>query len=182
MRLTGRIAHSKPYLEMEECYPIAQYVSWLTSIFHIAGRSGLTFRPHRNVTAFLNQPATRATLGIDPAHSTFITHNAFVQARFERNADRVAFRAEDSIGALLERGVRVLLYVGVNDFVCNWVRCPCSPVVPAILLMPFIIRRWGRRRCLWALSGRSRTHIGVRRCASGRLRERSRVRCAVAAV
>ena len=27
-----------------------------------------------------------------------------------------------ALGALLARGVRVLAYVGVNDFVCNWVR------------------------------------------------------------
>ena len=31
------------------------------------------------------------------------------------------FPTQFYIGALLERGVRVLLYVGANDLVCNWV-------------------------------------------------------------
>ena len=75
---------------------------------------------HRRAATILD-PATRALLGVDPAHDAFAWHNDTVQRAFERNADRYSFRAEQYIGALLERGVRVLVYVGVNDFVCNWV-------------------------------------------------------------
>ena len=32
-----------------------------------------------------------------------------------------AFPAQLYIAALLERGVRVLIYVGANDWICNWV-------------------------------------------------------------
>ena len=31
------------------------------------------------------------------------------------------FPAYDYVTALLERGVRALIYVGVNDLLCNWV-------------------------------------------------------------
>ncbi|KAH9916734.1 serine carboxypeptidase [Epithele typhae] len=89
----------KPYMGMDECYPII-----------------------KDISAYLNNPTTQATLGVDLAHSTFVAHNGSVQAMWEANADRVSFRAEDAIGALLDRGVRALVYVGVNDFVCNWAR------------------------------------------------------------
>ena len=32
------------------------------------------------------------------------------------------FPTQHYIAALLERGVRVLIYAGANDWVCNWVR------------------------------------------------------------
>ena len=60
----------------------------------------------RNVESYLNEPTTRDILGIDSASGNWSSHNNAVTARFEANADRVSFRAEDSIGALLERGVR----------------------------------------------------------------------------
>ena len=72
--------------------------------------------------AYLNNRATQDVLGIDDGHRTYAAENASVVRPFEANADRYAFRAEDSIGALLERSVRVLVYAGVDDFVCNWVR------------------------------------------------------------
>lgn len=33
-----------------------------------------------------------------------------------------AFPSQFYIAALLERGVKALLYVGANDWICNWVR------------------------------------------------------------
>ena len=80
----------------------------------------------RNVDSYLNDPATRDILGIDSASGNWSSHNNAVTARFEANADRVSFRAEDSIGALLERGVRALVYVGDTDWICNWVRAFCG--------------------------------------------------------
>lgn len=53
-------------------------------------------------------------------------------ANFTMNNDEVAlafwerrdamFPTQYYIGALLERGIRVLVYVGANDWLCNWVR------------------------------------------------------------
>ena len=40
--------------------------------------------------------------------------------RFNMAGD-MFFPTELYIGALLERGVRVLIYVGENDWICNWV-------------------------------------------------------------
>ncbi len=44
---------------------------------------------------------------------------------FELNArfaeDSWSFRAEHYLAALLERGIRALIYVGDTDWICNWV-------------------------------------------------------------
>ena len=47
--------------------------------------------------------------------------NNAVGRRFDASLDEV-FPTETYVEALLERGVRVLLYVGENDWICNWVR------------------------------------------------------------
>ena len=62
-----------------------------------------------------------STIGVD--HS--------VTGNFSSCSDKVGMdfvRSQDSffptqfyISALLERGVRVLIYVGANDWICNWV-------------------------------------------------------------
>ena len=46
-----------------------------------------------------------------------------VTTRFRISFDQI-FPTQYYIGALLERGVRALIYVGANDWICNWV---CSP-------------------------------------------------------
>lgn len=43
-----------------------------------------------------------------------------VNGRFGTTLDQF-FPTEYYIAALLERGVRVLIYVGENDWICNWV-------------------------------------------------------------
>ena len=70
----------------------------------------------------MNNPSTQAALGVDPRHANFSHSNGEIFKQFETGGDFWNFRAEHYLEALLERGVRVLIYVGENDWVCNWVR------------------------------------------------------------
>lgn len=79
----------------------------------------------RHINAYLNKPKVRAEIGVDPAAPANFTVTApSVKARFDANLDHL-FPTQYYIGGLLERGVRVLIYVGANDWICNWVSiCP----------------------------------------------------------
>ncbi|KAJ7057230.1 serine carboxypeptidase [Mycena amicta] len=61
-------------------------------------------RPH--IREYLSRPTVRDSLGVDPA----------VPANFTSCSKDVAY-----VGALLERGVQVLIYVGTYDWTCNHV-------------------------------------------------------------
>ena len=127
--------------------------------------------------AYLNNPATQDALGIDDGHRTYAAENASVVRPFEANADRYAFRAEDSIGALLERGVRVLVYAGVDDFVCNWVREVAFAATDHGADGTEATRSETSAWCSgW--SGPRRTCLGMLPSTSGTLRERWPGRCA----
>lgn len=76
----------------------------------------------RAINAFLDRPDIRKIIGVDSSLTgNFTTCNMAVNARFNRVGDSM-FPTELYLGALLERGVRVLVYVGENDWGCNWVR------------------------------------------------------------
>lgn len=79
--------------------------------------------------AYLDRADVRAALGVDAAHTAhFAQCNLTVVDRFERAQDKF-FPTQLHLGALLARGVRVLVYVGANDLVCSWVRrhgAPCT--------------------------------------------------------
>lgn len=77
----------------------------------------------RAVASYLNKPAVRRTIGVDERFSNWIfsSCNKDVASRFDKTLDEV-FPSAHQIAALLERGVRVLLYIGANDWMCNWVR------------------------------------------------------------
>ena len=51
----------------------------------------------------------------------FTDCNMEVNKAFRDSGDRMV-PAQFYIAALLERGVRALIYVGANDWICNWVR------------------------------------------------------------
>ncbi|KAL0578369.1 hypothetical protein V5O48_003621 [Marasmius crinis-equi] len=73
------------------------------------------------VTSFLNLPSTRALLGIDPSfRSNFTSVSMDVYNAFDEQLDQYK-RTPLHVAALLERGVRVLVYVGNYDWICNWV-------------------------------------------------------------
>ena len=53
------------------------------------------------------------------------------------SAQDSVFPAQHYISALLDRGVRVLIYVGVNDWGCNWVRRVFTTWTQAVLALMF---------------------------------------------
>ncbi|OCH92466.1 serine carboxypeptidase [Obba rivulosa] len=73
-----------------------------------------------NISTFLNRADTREALGVDPAVENYILSNMDVWAAFWGHLE-IMFPTQYYIGALLERGIRVLVYVGANDWICNWV-------------------------------------------------------------
>ncbi len=81
---------------------------------------------YRNIGAFLSNPRTQAQLGVDIAalgpNGTFNNQSPTVNAAFRAHLDHYGFPAQYYIAALLERGVRALVYVGATDYICNWVR------------------------------------------------------------
>ncbi|KAI0354050.1 serine carboxypeptidase [Trametes cingulata] len=83
----------------EECYPII-----------------------KDIESFLSQPATQAALGVDAVkRGNFSFISSKVSAAFQASVDWYSFPAHFHIEALLERGVRALVYVGAADFICNWI-------------------------------------------------------------
>lgn len=75
----------------------------------------------RGINAFLDRPDVRETIGVDPRlTSNFSQCNNDVVQTFRDSLDW-QFPAQHYIGALLERGIRALIYVGANDWICNWV-------------------------------------------------------------
>lgn len=78
----------------------------------------------RTIGAYLDQPHIRRTLGVDPDYFSgrnFSECSPQVGAQFNGALD-IIFPSSNYIAALLERSVRVLIYVGANDWICNWVR------------------------------------------------------------
>ncbi|KAJ7259665.1 serine carboxypeptidase [Mycena rebaudengoi] len=74
-----------------------------------------------HIRAYLDRPHVRDTLGVDSAVPTnFSSCAKDVGAAFREHLD--GFRSTQYyVGGLLERGVRVLIYVGTYDWICNWV-------------------------------------------------------------
>lgn len=82
----------------------------------------LTLRSsYRALEAYLSSPSTQHAIGVDDAvRGNFSMINMDVNELFWARNDAVP-SATTHVAALLERGVRVLAYVGDYDFVCNWV-------------------------------------------------------------
>ena len=74
----------------------------------------------RYLESYLNNQEVRELLGVDKSVGTFTTISWKVNSDIDGSMD-LYFPTQYYLGALLERGVRVLLYTGVNDFGCNWV-------------------------------------------------------------
>jgi len=72
-----------------------------------------------DIEKYLNQPSVQELIGADPAVRNY-TGSSETVARAFWNSNDAQFPTQYYIAALLERGVRVLLYVGANDFACNW--------------------------------------------------------------
>ncbi|KAF9042259.1 serine carboxypeptidase [Panaeolus papilionaceus] len=68
---------------------------------------------------FLDQPSVKKELGVDPALN-YSSVSWFVNMAFSQSLDQF-HPTHHYIAALLERGVKALIYVGANDWSCNWI-------------------------------------------------------------
>ncbi|CAK5279758.1 unnamed protein product [Mycena citricolor] len=74
-----------------------------------------------HIRNFLSRPDVRKTLGVDASlPANFSSCDPTVSALFRAALDGTRSSAAHVAG-LLERGVRVLIYVGTYDWSCNWV-------------------------------------------------------------
>ncbi|OJT03086.1 Carboxypeptidase Y -like protein [Trametes pubescens] len=73
------------------------------------------------VQDYLNNVHIQSLLGVDPAAVNYTWANMELNSRFDGHSDYWSFQAEHHVAALLERGVRALIYVGATDWICNWV-------------------------------------------------------------
>jgi carboxypeptidase C (cathepsin A) len=75
----------------------------------------------RYINWYLSQQEVRDSLGVDPAISgNFTSCSSAVGSAFRSNLDGY-HPTYLYVAALLERGVRTLIYVGAYDWICNWV-------------------------------------------------------------
>ena len=83
-------------------------------------RTPLTSRVSE-IAGYLSRPDVRNLLGVDRhVPPVFTSINWAVNAGFHAADDSLRVSTAQ-VGALLERGVRVLIYVGTYDWICNWV-------------------------------------------------------------
>ncbi|KAJ6564498.1 serine carboxypeptidase [Mycena capillaripes] len=84
------------------------------------GDSGLCYDEIDEITKYLNRKDVQGLLGVDPQISQYNVCSSTVERDFTLALD-VVKGATDYVAALLERSVRVLVYVGTYDFGCNWI-------------------------------------------------------------
>jgi len=72
------------------------------------------------ITDYLDAPETRKMLGAESPGKFTICSNV-VGRNFVSHLDKWAHHTQDYVTALLDRGVRVLIYAGTYDWQCNWV-------------------------------------------------------------
>lgn len=101
------------------CYPITKYVLMYSSL---PFPSSVTDLPNtsRTIKSYLDKPSVRRTLGVDPSVGNFTSCSYAVSGAFGAKLDGLQ-PTQDWVAALLERGVRALIYVGTYDWICNWV-------------------------------------------------------------
>ena len=69
---------------------------------------------------FLDAPETRKMLGAE-SPDKFSLCSSVVGRNFVSHLDKWAHHTQDYVTALLDRGVRVLIYAGTYDWQCNWI-------------------------------------------------------------
>jgi len=73
----------------------------------------------RHISEYLSRPEVQSKLGVDPSvQGNFSMVSMDLAQAFSANLDHVHLTYY-YVAALLERGVRVLIYVGKNDWICN---------------------------------------------------------------
>ncbi|KAH7098189.1 peptidase S10, serine carboxypeptidase [Auriculariales sp. MPI-PUGE-AT-0066] len=74
----------------------------------------------RHIKAWLDLPAVRHSLGVSPKVGNFSSCSIPVVLDFMAAGDDL-HTSNDYVVELLERGIRMLVYVGNYDCVCNWI-------------------------------------------------------------
>ncbi|KAH7100866.1 peptidase S10, serine carboxypeptidase [Auriculariales sp. MPI-PUGE-AT-0066] len=74
----------------------------------------------KHINAWLDRPDIRVKLGVADSIGNFSSCSPSVGAGFRLHQDRL-HTSYANVAELLERGVRVLIYVGTYDWICNWV-------------------------------------------------------------
>ncbi|KIJ51025.1 hypothetical protein M422DRAFT_59045 [Sphaerobolus stellatus SS14] len=74
-----------------------------------------------DIVNFLNKPEIREQLGVDAAAGNFTSCSNSVGSAFRRTQDEWSQYAQYYVAELLERGIKVLIYVGTYDMICNWI-------------------------------------------------------------
>jgi cathepsin A (carboxypeptidase C) len=72
------------------------------------------------ISEYLGRPKVRAILGVDPSVGNFSSCSDRVSTAFDHALDEL-HQTQHYVAALLERGIRALIYVGKYDWICNWV-------------------------------------------------------------
>ncbi|KAF9076682.1 peptidase S10 serine carboxypeptidase [Rhodocollybia butyracea] len=80
----------------------------------------LCYDENTAIKDFLNLPETRELLGVETPNN-FTPCSPEVGADFNAHMDKYNNPTEYHVAALLDRGVRVLIYAGTYDWQCNWV-------------------------------------------------------------
>ncbi|KZS95430.1 peptidase S10, serine carboxypeptidase [Sistotremastrum niveocremeum HHB9708] len=85
--------------------------------------STLCYPQTRHIKDYLNLPSTRKELGVSPLleNTTFQSCNMDLNLAFALNLDMIRGHTPYYLENLLDRGVRVLIYVGDYDWIANWV-------------------------------------------------------------
>ncbi|KAF4563804.1 hypothetical protein EYR36_003046 [Pleurotus pulmonarius] len=83
-------------------------------------RESLCYPFTRHIREFLNASDTRELIGADPAVANFELINTKLHDAFFNNLDHMHTSVEH-VAALLERDIRVLIYVGSYDWIAHWV-------------------------------------------------------------
>ncbi|KAF8510936.1 serine carboxypeptidase [Hysterangium stoloniferum] len=72
------------------------------------------------IAKFLNRPETRSLLGVSAAIGNYMGCSDTVGSAFRSNLDSYSHLTQHYVAELLERKVKVLIYVGTYDMICNW--------------------------------------------------------------
>ncbi|KAH7926024.1 alpha/beta-hydrolase [Leucogyrophana mollusca] len=81
----------------------------------------LCYPQTKTISRYLDRPDVRAILGVDPSLPANISlASAAVGQSFGKSLDVYRVTVE-YVAALLERGIRTLIYAGEYDWICNWV-------------------------------------------------------------
>ncbi|KIL59541.1 hypothetical protein M378DRAFT_169205 [Amanita muscaria Koide BX008] len=82
----------------------------------------LCYPATKYIASYLDQPSVREQLGVDPVLSSlnFSSCDMDVNIAFTNALDEY-HQTKFYVSALLDRGVKALIYVGSYDWICNWV-------------------------------------------------------------